>query len=428
MAFEWLERFQQHSPKDPRYADKALAAYRLGLKGRGAIVGVAVRLGPGCCGAAFEAARASPYPPASAPRVPLAGCDRPGACRCTYRPVMAYEAERPAAGNAAAGVPGHEAAVDGAPLRREAAPRVAVVGADGFVGRALSAALRAERVVWGRSGEGEVPVSRCAEVLSRADVVVTAHGFRVRPGCGYVDYRQSHELATARIFSALRPGARLLHMSSASVLGTGVGLGNRAVPNPATFPSPAYATAKWEEDQFVERAAAERGVRVVLLRPAVLYAAGGAGMVETLLRLARKGVALRLHPRAARHHLCHMELLAEVVRRVIARPDLPTMTPLVIADPYTVTNAQLEELTAVPGKRLRIPVPLPLPWMSAVLRRAPSSRRPRLDLRTRGEIFGVLHMDTVYDPGETFALLGIDAAQYAMERTLQPVLAEALRS
>lgn len=434
MAFEWLERFQQRMERSPGYADKALAAYRLGVKGRGAIVGVAVRPGPGCCGASLEAARASPFPPAQAPRLPLPACDRPGACHCVYRPVMAYEAPRaPGAALRNVQVAGQAATEDGAQDGADVqphrdGPRIAVVGADGFVGSALSRALGAERIVFGRPREGEVHVSSCAEALAAADVVITAHGFRIRPGCGYPDYRQSHELTTARVFPAIRPGALLLHMSSASVLGTGLGLGNRAVPNPATFPSPAYATAKLEEDEYVQRAAAERGVRVVLLRPAVLYAAGGAGMVETVIRLARRGIALRLYPRQARHHLCHMDLLVEVARRVIARPDLPTGTALVIADPYTVTNAQLEAMAAPARPRLRLPVPLPLPWMSAVLRRSPASHHPRLDLRTRGEIFGVLHMDTVYDPGETFALLGIDPAQYAIERTLQPVLREALRS
>jgi nucleoside-diphosphate-sugar epimerase len=307
-------------------------------------------------------------------------------------------------------------------------PRIVVVGADGFVGGGLAGALRAERVVYRSPLEGEVHVGRCAEVLGGADVVVTAHGFRVRPGFGYADYRRTHEEATAAIVPAIRPGALLLHVSSASVLGKGQGLGNRTPPSPATFPSPAYAIAKLEEDRYLERVSAERGFRVVLLRPAVVYSSAGAGMVDTLLKLARRGVRLRLYPRAARHHLCHMDLLAEVARRVIGRPDLPHMTALVVADPYTVTNEKLEAMTS-PARRARsVPVPLPLPWMSALLRRSVSSRNAALDLRTRGEIFGVLHMDTVYDPSETFRLLGIDPAAWSLERTLEPVVAEALRA
>lgn len=307
-------------------------------------------------------------------------------------------------------------------------PVVVVVGADGFVGGALAAALQAERIVYRTPLAGEVHVSRCTALLGRADVVVNAHGFRVRPGCGYEDYRRSHEHATAALLPSIRRGARLLHVSSASVLGTGEGLGNATAPNPATFPSPAYATAKLEEDRYVEAAAASRGLRVVLLRPAVLYSTAGAGMVETLLRLARRGVTLRLYPREARHHLCHMDLLADVVRRVIDRPELPHLTTLVVADPYTLTNAQLEALTRPASRGRNVVVPLPLTWMSSLLRRSPRSRNPALDLRTRGEIFGVLHMDTVYDPSETFRLLGIEAARYSLENTIQPVVREALRA
>jgi nucleoside-diphosphate-sugar epimerase len=410
MPFEWLDRFQREMEKGGRYAEKALAAYRLGARGGGALAGVAVRGGADCCAAAAAAERAAPRDPADAPVLPLSGCDRPGSCRCGYRPVMTYEAN----------TAGRTAGV--------AAPARVVVGADGFVGGGLAGALGGQRVVYRRDPlAGEIHVSRCAPVLGEADVVVVAHGFRVRPGCGYAEYRRSHEEATAAILPLVRRGALVLHVSSASVLGTGTGLGDRTTPNPATFPSPSYATAKLEEDRLVARVAAERGLRVVFLRPAVLYAPGGAGMIDTLLRLAQRGVALRLYPRAARHHLCHLGLLGEVARRVVARPDLPSGTTLVVADPYTVTNAELEAMVAARGGA-RVTVPLPLPWMSALLRRAPASRNPRLDLRTRGEILGVLHMDTVYDPSGTFSLLGIDPVEWGLERTLRPVLSEALAS
>jgi nucleoside-diphosphate-sugar epimerase len=433
MAFEWLDRFQREAEKAPRHAEKALAAYRLGKKSGGALAGVVVRGGAGCCRAAARLEQEAPRDPVEAPVLPLPECDRPGACRCGYRPVMTYEVAAvsgTAAGDGAARSLGAapRLAQGGASDGPAPAGRVVVVGADGFVGGGLARALGAARVVYREPSAGEVHVSRSSALLGAADVVVTAHGFRVRPGCGYEEYRRSHEQATAAVLPALRRGALLLHVSSASVLGTGVGLGNRAVPNPTTFPSPAYATAKLEEDRYVARAAAERGLRAILLRPAVLYAPGGSGMVETLLKLARRGVTLRLYPRDARHHLCHMDLLADVARRVMARPELPTLTALVVADPYTVTNAELEAMTAPARRRASVTVPLPLSWVSALLRRAPASKSPTLDLRTRGEIFGVLHMDTVYDPSDTFALLGIDPAEYSLEKTLRPVIAEALAS
>lgn len=91
MPFEWLNRFHREQPKRVDYAAKALAAYALGMKAHGAIVGVAVAPGPGCC----EAARALPagrvYQPAEAPRLPLEGCPRGRGCTCVYRPVMRYQ-------------------------------------------------------------------------------------------------------------------------------------------------------------------------------------------------------------------------------------------------------------------------------------------------------------------------------------------------
>ena len=73
------------------------------------------------------------------------------------------------------------------------------------------------------------------------------------------------------------------------------------------------------------------------------------------------------------------------------------------------------------------PLPVPAPWLSTLLRHACHATNPRLDLATWGEIFGVLHLDTVYDPCETFRLLAIDPAQYSREKTLQPLIQRALQ-
>jgi nucleoside-diphosphate-sugar epimerase len=306
---------------------------------------------------------------------------------------------------------------------------IAVVGADGFVGGGLARSLRAQRIVYGPVRNGDIHVSQAGHLLKRADVVINAAGFRVRPGCTDADYRRSHREATAMLVPWLRRGALLLHLSSASVLGKSaeLKLGNQSSPNPLTFPSPAYAVAKLEADQFLERAGREQNFRIIFLRPAVVYSAEGAGMVETLLQLAKRGISLRLYPRDARHHLCHLNLLTEVVRRLIEQNNVPHLSRLVVADPYTVTSRELEDMIRryVPGKTMTVPVPAP--WMSTLLRHSFHSRNPRLDLATWGEIFGVLHLDTEYDSSETFRLLGIDPSNYSPDRTLLPVMQEVLQ-
>ena len=91
MSFEWLEKFRQHMPKDANYAEKTLAAYALGMKAKGSIIGVRVEPGAECCDMARHLPRKIVYRPEEAPRVPLSSCDRPDTCGCVYQPVMSFE-------------------------------------------------------------------------------------------------------------------------------------------------------------------------------------------------------------------------------------------------------------------------------------------------------------------------------------------------
>jgi nucleoside-diphosphate-sugar epimerase len=309
-------------------------------------------------------------------------------------------------------------------------PRTVVVGADGFLGGALSTALNAQRIVYGACRDGDVPISQAQDVLINAEVVINAGGFRVTPGFTMADYRRTHEGAAAAIVPCLRKGATLLHISSASVLGKSrnTALGNNSSPDPSTFPSPEYAVAKLAADRFLEKAAAERGFKVIFLRPATVYGPQGTGMLGTFVRLAKRGIALHLYPQGARHHLVHMDLVVEAARRTIEQNErLMHLTALIVADPYTVTNYELEQIIsryASPGK-MRVPIALPL--LATILRHSIRSRHPKLDLHTWGEILGVLNLDTVYDPSETFDLIGIDPTNYTLERTLLPVIRKLLQ-
>jgi hypothetical protein len=93
MTFDWLDKFYQHSLKEPNYAEKTLAAYRLGMKAKGSIVGVVVYTTADCCEAASELPADKIYDPNAAPLLPLANCPQGPQCRCVYRPVMTYQRE-----------------------------------------------------------------------------------------------------------------------------------------------------------------------------------------------------------------------------------------------------------------------------------------------------------------------------------------------
>jgi hypothetical protein len=122
-----------------------------------------------------------------------------------------------------------------------------------------------------------------------------------------------------------------------------------------------------------------------------------------------------------------LNVLVEVVRRILERDDLPDLGPLVVADPYTVTSRELERMIVRYLRQATRTVPVPAPLISALLRHTFHCKNPKYDLRTWGDIFGVLHLDTVYDPFETFRILGIDPSQYALERTLEPLIRQALQ-
>lgn len=309
-------------------------------------------------------------------------------------------------------------------------PLIAVVGADGFVGGHLAAALDARKIVYRAAADGEVHITQAKALLEKADVIVNAAGFRIRPGFTAEDYRRSHQGATAKLVPCVRRGALFLHMSSASVLGKSKDkkLGNRTPPDLTHFPAPDYARAKLEADEFLKAAAAEHDFRLVFLRPSNLYAPGAEGMLLSLMKLAKRGVMLRLYPRSSRQHFCDVNLLAEVAQRVIKNGTLPQASALVVADPYTVTNRELEELIRRYLRRSVVTVPLPVPLISSVFRHSIRSKNPKLDWVTQGEILGFMDLDSVYDPSETFRLLGIDPSHYSRERTLEPVIREGMQS
>ncbi|MFL7840405.1 MAG: hypothetical protein ACK2T4_05970 [Candidatus Promineifilaceae bacterium] len=91
MSFDWLKNFQQNIEKEDDYAEKTLAAYRLGMRANGSIVGVRITADPDGCAACKQLDPDATYHPDEAPHLPLANCDRARSCSCVYRPVMTYQ-------------------------------------------------------------------------------------------------------------------------------------------------------------------------------------------------------------------------------------------------------------------------------------------------------------------------------------------------
>ncbi len=93
MSFDWLRSFQQSMAKPDDYAEKTLAAYRLGMRANGSIAGVSITPDPDGCAACKRLEAEALYHPDDAPHLPLSDCDRQTSCGCVYRPVMTYQVD-----------------------------------------------------------------------------------------------------------------------------------------------------------------------------------------------------------------------------------------------------------------------------------------------------------------------------------------------
>lgn len=83
----WIHQFARHKPKPADYAEKTLAAYRLGMRAKGSIVGVRILVSDDSCPSCRALAN-QVYTPDTAPSLPHTGCTHPQGCRCAYTPVM----------------------------------------------------------------------------------------------------------------------------------------------------------------------------------------------------------------------------------------------------------------------------------------------------------------------------------------------------
>jgi len=273
-----------------------------------------------------------------------------------------------------------------------------VVGADGTLGRILVARLGARGLsVRCPNASDESTIAE----LAGARVVVNAGGPRVRPELGWGDYFREHVGVTAKIVRSMARGAHLVHVSSTAVYGArGTKLGPSTVEAPTLFPSAAYACAKLAAETTARALGAERGVLVSVVRPSMVYGPGIDSALETLRKLARRGVALALRPSAVRQHLVHVDLLCAMIGALLRGPVGERV--LLAADPFVLTNADL----AV-GARVTVPVSVAsaasIHGALAPLGVAPSAL----------EALAVLGLDNEFDSAPALAALGIDPASHA---------------
>lgn len=284
---------------------------------------------------------------------------------------------------------------------------VVIVGRGGTLGAVLADRLAADAI------ELRVPdPTDMTEVgaIARASVVINAGGPRVRPGLVNADYVREHVGLAARIVRSMRPGAHLIHLSSTAVYGARAKrLGVDDVEAPTLFPYADYAAAKLAAETMVRSLGPERGIHVTVVRPSMVYGPGIDSAVESIRRLAGRGISLRLAPGRLRQHLVHIDLLVDLIAAVAQRKAPSGARIFVAADPFVLTN---EDLIAP----ARLPVVVPLAALAAA-KRAIGVAGLSPDIL---DTFAVLAIDNEFEGGPAFAACGLDPARYARERTFDP--------
>jgi nucleoside-diphosphate-sugar epimerase len=290
--------------------------------------------------------------------------------------------------------------------------KVALTGATGYTGGHVAAALRARgdevaalvrspaareglaagvRVVEGDLGDRgalESLVQGCDAVLHVAAVYRTA---------GHPDsyYRDVNVGGTERLLeAAARAGARLfVHTST-------VGVHGHVTSPPADETSPfapgdVYQETKAEAEALALRFHRERGLPVVVVRPAAIYGPGERRLLKLFKAIARGYYAI-VGAGSAYYHPVYIDDLVAGFLLALARPDLAGEA-FILAGPRYVSQAELAALIArsTGGRVLPVRIPAaPLRWAGALcealcvpLGVEPPLHRRRVEFWTKSRAF-----------------------------------------
>ena len=255
--------------------------------------------------------------------------------------------------------------------------KIAVTGAQGFIGRHLTTALagRGHAVVpighddWDLTSEASP-----AALLAGCDAVVhlaAAVHRRGRPGdADFVRTMMATNLGgTERLARAAAAAgvARFVFLSSAAVYGRGAGHGTIDEATPLAPDTP-YGESKRAAEAALQAIAEETGLGTVALRPPLVYGPGAPGNFATLVRLASRGLPVPSGALAARRARIAVTNLCDLVACALAA-DRPPRRAYVAAEPAGPIADIYRGLCVAAGRKPRV-VPFPRGVLRLALRLA----------------------------------------------------------
>lgn len=256
---------------------------------------------------------------------------------------------------------------------------VAVTGANGFVGRALCAAMES-------SGIAVRPLVRRA-VSEPAAVAVGEIGSQTEwsealAGVGCVIHcaarvhvsRQSGRESLSSFYEVNVAGTRrladqaaamgvrrLVFLSSVKVNGDSTQPGAPFSIDSAAAPQDSYGASKWEAERALLEIGAATGLEVVIVRPPLVYGPGVKANFLKLMRLVELGIPLPFDKVGNRRSLVAVGNLVDLLITCTTHPAANGQTFFVSDGRDLSTPELIRALATAMGKKVRlVSIPLPL--------------------------------------------------------------------
>jgi nucleoside-diphosphate-sugar epimerase len=270
--------------------------------------------------------------------------------------------------------------------------KVLVTGANGFIGRALVAALTRDgtevsaalrRITKTTPGDfdARVPVHAVGDIGPTTDwgaaldgvqavvhLAARVHVMNENALDPLTEFRRVNTLGTIRHASmAAQAGVRrFVYVSTIKVNGEATAdMPFRDDDRPR--PSDPYAVSKWEAEQGLRRIASETGMEIVIIRPPLVYGPGVGGNFLAILKWINRGIPLPLASVRNQRSLVGLRNLVSLIVSCLSHPGAAGEVFLVSDGEDLSTPDLLRRVAHALGKRSRL-FPFPVSLLHATAR------------------------------------------------------------